>query len=65
MKLRVNKNGQGYVSNYTLSIATNEARRLGFTSEDGERLELEKIIDEENGQLIVRIKKEAEHAVLT
>lgn len=56
MLLRINKAGNGYVSGYTLSVSTSEARALGFIDENGERVELEKILDEENHQLIIRIK---------
>lgn len=56
MRLRVNRAGNGYVSGYTFAISISEARRLGFVAADGERVELEKIIDENNHQLIVRIK---------
>lgn len=56
MKLYQNRGGHGHVTSYTLSIGSAEARRLGFVSADGERVELEKIIDENNHQLIVRIK---------
>ena len=57
MLLRANKAGNGYVSNYTLSISINEARALGFVDKNGERVELEKIIDEENARLIIRAKQ--------
>lgn len=56
MLLRINKAGNGYVSGYTLSVSTSEARALGFVDENGERVELEKILDEEKHQLIIRIK---------
>ena len=56
MRLRVNKAGNGYVSGYTLSISTSDARALGFVTPDGERVELEKVVDEQKHQLIIRIK---------
>ncbi len=55
MLLRENRGGHGHVTSYTLSVGSAEARRLGFVDEHGERVELEKIIDEENQQLIIRI----------
>ena len=57
MLLRANKAGNGYVSNYTLSISLNEARTLGFVDENGERVELEKVVDEERKQLVIRAKQ--------
>ena len=62
MKLRVNKAGNGYVSGYTLSVSTSEARLLGFVDENGERVELEKVLDEKNHQLIIRVKSPEENA---
>lgn len=56
MRLYQNRGGHGHVTSYTLSIGSAEARRLGFVDENGERVELEKILDEENHRLIVRIK---------
>lgn len=56
MRLYQNRGGHGHVTSYTLSIGSAEARRLGFVDENGERVELEKILDEENHQLIIRIK---------
>lgn len=62
MKLRVNKAGNGYVSGYTLSVSTSEARLLCFVDETGERVELEKVLDEKNHQLIIRVKAPEENA---
>lgn len=60
MLLRENKAGNGYVSNYTLSISLNEARALGFVDEDGNRIDLEKVMDESHKQLIIRAKQPAQ-----
>ena len=62
MKLRENRGGHGYVTSYTLSIGLSEARRLGFVDENGERRELEKILDDKNQRLIIRIKPPEENA---
>lgn len=56
MLLRINRAGNGYVSGYTLSVSTSDARALGFVHENGERVELEKIVDIKHNQLIIRIK---------
>lgn len=62
MKLRENRGGHGHVTSYTLSVGSAEARHLGFVDKTGERVELEKILDEKNHQLIIRIKQPEEHA---
>ena len=54
MKLRINRNKQKLISNYTIHVRTTEARELGFLDENGESLELEKIIDLENNQIIIK-----------
>jgi len=58
MKLRANKGGHGFVTSYTLSIGSAEARRAGFLDEDGKPLELEKVVDEEKREIVVRVKRE-------
>lgn len=56
MKLSRKKNGKGYITSYTLSVGSKEARSLNFLDEDGMSKELEKIIDTENSTLTIRIK---------
>lgn len=62
MKLRKNygtKNkttGKSYLSNYTFTIKTTEARELEFVDEEDNSYELEKIIDLENKQIIIKKK---------
>jgi len=56
MKLMPKKGGHGHVTSYLVSIGSAEARKTGFVSENGEPLELEKVIDEENQQIIIRVK---------
>ena len=58
MKLRANKNGNGKIGNYTFSIGSNEAKSLDFLTEDGLSKELEKIIDVENSQLIIKVQED-------
>lgn len=57
MKLRINKNGTGSF-NYTLSISMKEAAAAGLVDENGERVEIEKAV--ENGVLVVRPAKTAD-----
>lgn len=58
MKLYPNKGGHGHVTSYLMPVGSAEARKLGFVDENGERAELEKILDEEHGRLIVQVKKD-------
>ena len=58
VKLYPRKGGHGYVSCYLVTIGTAEARRAGFVTTEGERLELEKEVDEENGTITIRVAKE-------
>ena len=55
MKLRVNRRGDGYVTNYTVSIGSAEARRAGFLNDDGTSKTLEKIVDEAAHTITLRI----------
>ena len=54
-KLRVNRRGDGYVTNYTVSIGSAEARRAGFLNDDGTSKILEKIVDEDAHTITLRI----------
>ena len=60
MKLRVNRRGDGHVTNYTVSVGSAEARRAGFLKEDGTSKELEKVVDEENHTITIRIRQTEE-----
>lgn len=53
-RLRVNKNGKGYATGYTLSIGCAEARDLGFIDADGQPIALKKTIDAATHTLTVR-----------
>ncbi|MDL2248599.1 hypothetical protein LJB89_02770 [Tyzzerella sp. OttesenSCG-928-J15] len=55
MKLSPKKNGKGYVTSYTINLGTAEARQAGFINADGEPLEVQKIIDPENNQIIIKL----------
>lgn len=60
MRLRVNRRGDGYVTNYTVSIGSAEARKAGFLNEDGSSKELEKLIDEAAGTITIRVARTEE-----
>lgn len=55
INLTAKKNGKGYITSYVVNIGSAEARILGIT--DGTGGEIEKIIDEENHQIILRACK--------
>ena len=54
IKLSPKRGNHGHITSYTINIGSAEARECGFT-EDG--VELEKIVDTENQQIAVRVKK--------
>jgi len=55
MRLHPRKGGHGHVTAYMALIGSAEARRAGFVTADGERLELEKIVDEAAQTITIRI----------
>ena len=55
-KLRINRRGDGYITNYTVSVGSAEARRAGFLADDGTSKELEKVIDEEAHTITFKLK---------
>lgn len=56
IKLSPKKNGAGYVSSYTVNLALTEVKECGLLDNDGNPFELEKVIDPENNQIIIRVK---------
>lgn len=58
MKAHQRKDGHGNISSYMLIIGAAEARKVGFVTPDGERRELEKIVDEEAGTITFRVATE-------
>jgi len=57
VKLSSKRNGFGDVSSYTVNLGAAEVKSCGFLDEDGNALPIEKIIDAENGQIVLRAKK--------
>lgn len=55
IRLSPKKNGAGYVTSYSINLGTAEVRECGFFSKDGIPLQLEKLIDKENKQIIIRL----------
>ena len=50
------RGGNGYISSFSVSIGKNEAQSCGFIQDDRPLL-MCKIIDEENGQIIIKPKR--------
>ena len=57
IKLSSKKNGQGYVTSYTVNLGCAEVRECGFLDESGNPLPLEKIIDPENHRIIIHVPR--------
>jgi len=60
MKLSPKKNGKGFMSSYSINIGSLEAQSVGFLDENNQPLEIEKIIDPENKQIIIKLKDSPE-----
>ncbi len=56
IKLSQKKGGNGYVSSYSVNLGCTEVRTVGFLDDNGKPLPLEKVIDSENQQIIIRLK---------
>ena len=56
MKLSPKKNGKGFTSSYSINIGSLEAKSAGFIDNNGQPLEVEKIIDPENKQIVIKLK---------
>lgn len=58
IKLSQKRGGNGYISSYTVNLGATEVKDCGFLTADGEQLPLEKVIDTENKQIIIRLRAE-------
>ncbi len=56
IRLSPKKGGNGYISSYSINLGVSEVKECGFIDEDGNPLPIEKYIDTENNQIIIRIK---------
>lgn len=54
IKLSPKKGNHGHITSYTVNIGSAEARDCGFTNEG---VQLEKVVDTENQQIIIKISK--------
>lgn len=55
IKLSPKKGNHGHVTSYTINIGSAEARECGFTDENAQ---LEKVVDFERKEIIIRLKTE-------
>lgn len=55
IKLSPKRGNHGHITSYTVNIGSAEARECGFTEED---IQLEKIVDPDRKEIIIRIKSE-------
>lgn len=58
IKLSPKRGGHGHITSYTINIGSAEARECGFLDSEGNALQLEKFIDLDNKEIIIRIKAE-------
>lgn len=54
IKLSKKRVNGGHITSYTINIGSAEARECGFTDDD---VELEKVVDFDKKEIIIRIKK--------
>lgn len=52
------KGGNGYISSFSVNIGIAEARACGLLDDDGNPLPLEKVLDSDSNQIIIRLKAE-------
>lgn len=57
IKLSPKKGGNGYITSYTINIGSAEARNCGFINSNSEILPIEKLIDYENKQIIIKLSE--------
>ncbi|WP_206457909.1 MULTISPECIES: hypothetical protein [Anaerovoracaceae] len=56
IKLSPKKGGNGYVSSYSVNLGIKEVVACNFLDETGTPLEIEKVIDTEKNQIIIRLR---------
>lgn len=54
IKLSKKRGNGGHITSYTINIGSAKARECGFTDDD---VELEKVVDSDKKEIIIRIKK--------
>lgn len=54
VKLSAKRGGHGHITSYTVNLGSSEVRECGFLREDSTPFLIEKILDPENNQIILR-----------
>lgn len=60
MKLSPIKGGHGHITAYRAVLGSAEARKAGFLNDDSSSKELEKLVDEENGTITIRVAQSSD-----
>ena len=58
IKLSPKKGGHGHITSYSVNLGSAEVRSCGFLDKNGSPLQIEKVIDSEHHQIIIRLKAE-------
>lgn len=56
IKLSPKKGGHGHITSYSVNLGSAEVRSCGFLDENGSSLPVEKVVDCEHHQIIIRLK---------
>ena len=56
IKLSKKKNGNGYITSYSVNLGCAEARECGFLDSQGEPIPIQKIIDPQRHRIILQAK---------
>lgn len=56
IKLSPKKGGTGFISSYTVNFGSAEIRECGFVDKDGNVLPVEKVLDPDNNQIIIKLR---------
>lgn len=57
IKLSPKRAGRGDITSFTINIGINEARQCGFLNSEDNALEVKKVLDPENNQIIIKLNK--------
>lgn len=56
IRLSPKRGGNGYVSSYSVNLGCTEVRAVGFIDDAGNPLPIEKFIDTENHEIVIRLQ---------
>jgi len=57
IKFTPKRNGEGNLSSYSVNFGSAEIWKCGFVDSDGNVLSVEKVIDEENKTITIRLQR--------